>query len=73
MFKDSTQAQRNLLHLGCWNFLEKLAEMYLNTFHRRSFSINDAVKSYREKLDLKTLQLEFRRVVKVLYSMSSHL
>ena len=47
--------------------------MYLNTFHRRSFSINDAVKSYREKLVLKTLQLEFRRVVKVLYSMSSHL
>ena len=34
--------------------------MFLNTFHERSFSINDVVKSYHEKTVLKTLQLEFR-------------
>ena len=42
-----------MLHLGCWTCLEKLAEMFLNTFHRRSFLINEAVKSYRKKLVLK--------------------
>ena len=31
----------------------------MNTFHWISFSINEAVKSYREKIVLKTLQLEF--------------
>ena len=34
--------------------------MYLNTFHRTIFSINVLVKSYREKIVLKPLQLEFR-------------
>ena len=38
-----------------WNCLEKLAEIFMNTFH----GINDAVKSYGEKIVLKTLQLKF--------------
>ena len=33
--------------------LEKLAEVFPNTFHRRSFSMNDVVKGYREKAVLK--------------------
>ena len=37
----------------------KLAEVFLNTFHRRSFSINVVVKSYREFTVLSTLQLDF--------------
>ena len=45
--------------LGCWNPLEKLAEMFLNTFHCIRFSKTDTVKSYGEKIVLKTLQLEF--------------
>ena len=54
------QAQRNLLHLGCWNCLEKLAEMLLNNFHREFFfSINDTVKRYREKLVLKHYSWSF--------------
>ena len=36
-------------HLGCWNHSEKLAEMFLITFHRKRYSKNDAVKSYCEK------------------------
>ena len=32
--------------------------MFLNTFHRISFSISDVVKNYREIMVLKTLQLE---------------
>ena len=33
--------------------------MFLNTFHGVKMFQNDAVKSYREKIILKTLQLEF--------------
>ena len=32
--------------------------MFLYIFHQIIFSINDVVKSYREKIVLKTLQLE---------------
>ena len=38
-------------------------EVFLNTYHRRSFSINDEGKSYREKTVLKSLQLEFSSFV----------
>ena len=34
MFKECILVQINLQHLGCWNHLEKLVEMFLNTFHR---------------------------------------
>ena len=34
--------------------------MFLNTFNWISILINDVVNSYREKIVLKTLQLEFR-------------
>ena len=44
------------------NCLEKLVEVFLNTFHREKFSINDVVKSYHEKTVLKSLQLEFSSV-----------
>ena len=44
--------------VGSWKCLEKLAEMFLNIFHRISFS-KDTVKRYREKIVLNTLQLEF--------------
>ena len=33
MFKECLYAQSLLRHLGCWNRLEKLAEMLLNAFH----------------------------------------
>ena len=29
----------NLQHLGCWNHLQKLAEMLRNTFHRENISL----------------------------------
>ena len=49
----------NLQLLGCWNHLEKLAEMFLNTFHRENILLKLKIKSYCEKLGLKTYQLEF--------------
>ena len=41
----------------------EVGESVMNTFHQKSFSENDVVKSYREKTVLKTLQLEFRIIV----------
>ena len=34
MFKECIKAQGNLQQLICWDHLEKLEEMFLNTFHR---------------------------------------
>ena len=51
--------------------MEKLAEIFLNTFNRISFSIYDAVKSYCEKLVLKTYQLEFSGLSILLYGVIS--
>ena len=59
MFLECIKAQRNLQYLGCGNCLEKLAEMFLSIFIGISFSIYDAVKSYCEKLVLKTKQQQF--------------
>ena len=72
MFKECIKAQRNLHHLGWWNCLEKLAEIFLNTFHRISFSINDAVKSFRDKTVLKTLQLEFSKIITMIFQSKMH-
>ena len=55
MFKEFIYAQRNLQQLGCWNCLEKLAKMFLNSFHQ----VKILVKNDREKIVLKALQLEF--------------
>ena len=37
MFKECILAHGNLQHLGCWNCLEKLAEIFMNTFHWDKF------------------------------------
>ena len=58
MFKVCMLAQRNLQHLGCWNHLEKLAEMFLNTFHRDYISLKLKIKKLLPKIKSKTLQLE---------------
>ena len=63
MFKECIFAQRNLHHLGCWNHLVKLAEMFLNTFHREHILLKLKIKSYCEKFGLKTLQLEFKCLI----------
>ena len=55
MLKECILAQGNLLHLGCWNCLEKLAEMFLNTFHRKICSINDAVKNRKVEISSKNI------------------
>ena len=55
----SESKHRGAAAFWTWNCLKKLVEMFLNTFIGRSVSINDAVKSYREKIVLKTLQLQF--------------
>ena len=60
MFKECILAQRNLHHPGCLNHLVKLAEMFLDTFRREHILLKLKIKSYCEKLSLKTLQLEFR-------------
>ena len=45
MFKE-----RNLQHLGCWNHLEKLAEMFLNTFHREHILLKFKIKKLLRKI-----------------------
>ena len=55
MFKECILAQRNLQHLGCWNHLEKLAEMFLSTFHREHILLKLKIKKLLRKIKSKTL------------------
>ena len=55
MFKDCILAQMNLQHLGCWNHLEKLAEMFLNTFHREHILLILKIKKLLRKIKSKNL------------------
>ena len=44
--------------------MEKLAEIFLNTFHQdKTFEKKDEVYSYRDKLGLKTFQLELSSIL----------
>ena len=43
----------NLQHLGCWNHLEKLAEMFLNTFHREHILLILKIKKLLRKIKSK--------------------
>ena len=45
----------NLQHLGCWNHLEKLAEMFLNTFHREHILLVSKIKKLLRKIKSKNL------------------
>ena len=45
----------NLQHLGCWNHLEKLAEMFLNTFHRGHNLLKLKIKKLLRKIKSKNL------------------
>ena len=45
----------NLQHLGCWNHLEKLAEMFLNTFHREHILLILKIKKLLRKIKSKNL------------------
>ena len=45
----------NLQHLGCWNHLEKLAEMLLNTFHREHILLILKIKKLLRKVKSKNL------------------
>ena len=47
--------------------LEKLAEMFLNIFHRKKMFKNGGVKSYGEKIVLKTLHLDFYFIINIFY------
>ena len=45
----------NLQHPGCWNHLEKLAEMFLNTFHREHILQKLKLKKLLRKIKSKNL------------------
>ena len=45
----------NLQHLGCWNHLEKLAEMFLNTFYREHILLKLKIKKLLRKIKSKNL------------------
>ena len=45
----------NLQHLGYWNHLEKLAEMFLNTFHREHILLKLKIKKLLRKIKSKNL------------------
>ena len=45
----------NLQHLGCWNHLEKLAEMFLNTFYREHILLILKIKKLLQKNKSKNL------------------
>ena len=45
----------NLQHLGCWNHLEKLAEMLLNNFHREHILLILKIKKLLRKMKSKNL------------------
>ena len=53
MFKECILAQRDLHHLGCWNHLEKLAEMFLNTIHREHILLKLKIKKLLQKIKSK--------------------
>ena len=55
MFKDCILAQRNLQHLGCWNHLKKLAEMFLNTLHREHILLKLKIKKSLRNIRSKNL------------------
>ena len=55
MFKECIQAQINLQHLGGWNHFEKLAEMFLNTFHREHILLKLEIKKLLRKIKSKNL------------------
>ena len=42
-------------HLGCWNHLEKLAEMFLNTFHPKHILLKLKTKKLLRKIKSKNL------------------
>ena len=58
MFKEYIYAQRYLRHLELVNRLEKLAEMFLNTFHREKMFKKRCGKGFA-KNSSKNLQLDF--------------
>ena len=45
----------NLQHLGCLNHLQKLAEMFLNTFHREHILLKLKIKKLLRKIKSKNL------------------
>ena len=49
----------NLQHLGCRNLLEKLAEMFLNTFHREHILLKLKIKKLLRKIKSKNLTADF--------------
>ena len=55
MFKECILAQMNLQHLGCWNKMEKLAEMFLNTFHCEHILLKLKIKKLVRKIKSKNL------------------
>ena len=55
MFKECIQAQINLQYLGCRNHLEKLAEMFLNTFHREHILLKLKIKKLLRKIKSKNI------------------
>ena len=49
----------NLQHIGCWNHLEKLAEMLVNTFHREHILLILKIKKLLRKIKSKNLTAGF--------------
>ena len=49
----------NLQHLRCWNHLEKLAEMFVNTFHREHILLILKIKKLLRKIKSKNLTAGF--------------
>ena len=45
----------NLQHLGCWNYFEKLVEMFLNTSHPEHISLLLKIKKLLRKIKSKNL------------------
>ena len=55
VFKECILAQRNLQHLGCWNCLEKLAEMFLFVFVSKPSHRTTKVQKAEGKVQTKKL------------------
>ena len=68
MFKECIQAQMNLQHLGCWNHLEKLAEMFLNTFYREHILLILKIKKLLRKIKSKTCRVDLHVVIAMWYT-----
>ena len=66
--KEEPAASRMLEPFG------EVGEMFLNTFHRDHILLKLKIKSYREKLGLKTYQLEFRNfcIIKIIWNKGNH-